>query len=160
MLKDSLLVVAIAIFSVSAAHGAASIPTAGSNWQRVEALQVGTSVEMKFKARRHLLCSVKTVTDDSFTCVHDIGFGSRDESFTKAEIKSIKIAHRARSGVYGSLIGGGVGAAAGGVLATQNHTYSGFPPAYALIYGFVGLISGAPVGYLTDFTASTVYRAN
>jgi hypothetical protein len=151
------LLLASLAFSIVSTANAQAAPAAGSNWQRVEALPVGTIVELRFKARHHMMCTVKAVTDDTLTCVHDIGFGTKDEAITRGEVKSVKIAHRGRSAVYGSMIGAGLGAAGGGIAGKENNYFSGFHAAFALMFTFVGGIAGA---YLTDCTASTVYRAN
>ena len=54
--------------------------------------------------------------------------------------------------------GSTVGAVGGG-LAERNNHYFAVPAAFPMIWGFTGLFAGVPTGYLSDFAATTVYRA-
>jgi hypothetical protein len=98
------------------------------------------------------------VAADSLTCEQDTGVGTKDLIFQRDEIKTIQLARRGRSAVLGGSIGAGVGAIAGGVQGLHSH-YFAVRGAFAMIYSFVGAFAGVPTGYLTDFSASTVYRA-
>ncbi len=95
---------------------------------------------------------------DSLTCSRDTGVGHKQLIFQRSEITSIKLAHRGRSAVLGAAILGGAGAAAGGIQGAKSN-YFAVKGAFAMIYAFSGAFAGAPIGYLTDFSASTVYRA-
>jgi hypothetical protein len=132
-------------------------PPAGSNWQHVMALPINTDVHVAAR-KSHALCTLKAVAADSLTCEQDTGVGTKDLIFQRDEIKTIQLARRGRSAVLGGSIGAGVGAIAGGVQGLHSH-YFAVRGAFAMIYSFVGAFAGVPTGYLTDFSASTVYRA-
>ena len=135
----------------------APMPPAGSDWRYVQALPVGTSVYVNAKTR-HKACKLRSVDADSFTC---FGVG-KDAVFQRAEIKTIKIAHRVRSTLVATvpgdamIVGGAVGLAA-------DHGCAGIAcnllPGAVLLGGVAVAAIGAPIGALTDFTRSTVYRA-
>jgi len=159
MVKRLLLLPALALLVVAPTH--AQRAPEGSNWQRIEALPVGTSVHVltRSSGKTHkTLCSVKSVDADTLTCILDTGVGPKELVLQRSEIGTIKLARRGHSGLLGGLIAGGAGAAAGGIVATRNHYYA-FGGAWAEIFGITGLCIGAPAGYLSDFTASTIYRA-
>ena len=132
-------------------------PPAGSNWQRVLALPLGTYIHVNASSR-HIPCTLKAVDLDTLICERDTGVGTREVIFQRPEIKTVKLARRGRSAVIGAGIGAGAGALGGGVYGLHNN-YFAFRGAFALIYTFAGAFAGAPTGYLTDFTASTIYRA-
>jgi hypothetical protein len=135
----------------------APTPLAGSDWRYVQALPVGTSVYVSAKTR-HTACKLQRVDADSFTC-----FGAgKDAVFPRSEIKTIQIAHRGRSTLVATvpgdalIVGGAVGLAADrGCSGIACNLLPG-----AVLVGGVAIASiGAPIGALTDFTRSTVYRA-
>jgi hypothetical protein len=103
-------------------------------------------------------CTLKAIDADSLTCIRDTGVSSKDVIFQRPEITAIKLAHRGRSALAGAGIGAGIGALVGGIEGIHNN-YFAVHGAFALIGVFAGLFAGAPTGYLTDFTASTIYRA-
>jgi hypothetical protein len=103
-------------------------------------------------------CTVKAIDANTLTCERDTGVGFKDLTFQRTEIKKVKIKHRARSTLIGAGIGAAVGALTAGIAERNNH-YFAVPAAFPLIWGFTGLFVGAPTGYLTDFTATTIYRA-
>jgi hypothetical protein len=82
-------------------------PPAGSNWQHVQALPVGASINVKAR-KSHAGCKLKSVDADSLTCTH-----GTDLVFQRADIVSIKIPHRGRSTLVGLGLGAGVGALIG-----------------------------------------------
>jgi hypothetical protein len=134
-----------------------SAPPAGSNWQNVIALPIGTAIHVQ--ARTHpTLCTLKSVDADTLICIRDTGVGAKDLTFQRSDIKTIQIARRGRSGLLGGSIGAGAGALAGGIVGLHSH-YFAVRGAWAMIFAFSGAFAGAPAGYLTDFTASTIYRA-
>jgi hypothetical protein len=133
-------------------------PPAGSNWQHVQALPIGTSIHVNAQ-KRHAVCTLKAIDADTLTCDRDTGVGTKELVFQRPEIKTIKLTRRGRSALLGGAIGAGAGALAGGIVGIHSN-YFVVHSAFAMIYGFVGAFAGAPTGYLTDFTASTVYRAN
>jgi hypothetical protein len=156
MFKQGLLVAALAVSAAVPANAHAAEP-AGSNWQHVEALPINTYIHINARTRR-MPCTLKAIDADTLTCDRDTGVGTKQVVFQRTEITAIKIAHRGRSALIGAGIGGGAGALGGGIYSINNH-YFAVRGAFAMIYGFAGLFAGAPLGYLTDFTASTIYRA-
>ncbi|MGD0798564.1 MAG: hypothetical protein ABR910_12655 [Acidobacteriaceae bacterium] len=132
-------------------------PPAGSNWQHVQALPINTDIHVQARTRRSL-CTLKAVDADTLTCERNTGVGVKQLTFWRSEIRTIKLARRGRSGVFGGLIGAGAGALAGGIGGLHSH-YFAVPGAWATIFAFAGAFAGAPTGYLTDFTTCTVYTA-
>jgi hypothetical protein len=154
----SLLLALFLLASAIAAPAQTPMPPAGSNWQHVQALPLGTSIHVDAK-KSHALCDLKTIDADTLTCERDTGVGTKEIIFQRPEIKNIKLARRGRSAVLGGLIGAGTGGLIGG-LAGIHSNYFAVHGAWALIGAFAGGFAGAPTGYLTDFSASTIYRAN
>ena len=132
-------------------------PSAGSDWAHVQALPAQTYVHINARTR-HAICYLTAVEADSLSCRKDTGVGHKELSFQRSEITSIKLARRGRSAILGAAILGGAGAIVGGVQATRSNYYA-VKGAWSMIYGFSGIFAGAPIGYLTDFSASTIYRA-
>ena len=133
-------------------------PLSGSNWQHVQALPVGASVQVKAR-KSHTNCYVKSVDADSLTCTH-----GKDIVFERSEIRSIKIPHRGRSIGVGAAIGAGVGfgIGAGAAAATDNGGWfsgGGWDALSGAVAGVLGAAIGTVTGGLTDFTHSTVYKA-
>ena len=157
MLKQSLLLATLFLPSCVIAQKPAPTPPVGSNWQHVQALPLGTYIHVNTRTRR-LPCTLKAIDADTLTCIRDTGVGSKEVVFQRPEITAIKLAHRGRSALAGAGIGAGAGALVGGIEALHNN-YFAVRGAFALIGAFAGLFAGAPTGYLTDFTAATIYRA-
>lgn len=130
---------------------------AGSEWGHVQALPVGTSIHIQGHTS-HALCALTAVDADSISCARDTGVGSKALTFQRTDVRTIKLARRGHSAVLGAAMLGGAGALAGGIQATQSNYYA-VKGAFAMIYGFAGAFAGAPIGYITDFSASTIYRA-
>lgn len=151
------LVASLSAAAQAAAPGGASAIPAGSNWQHVQALPVGTYLHVNAQ-KRHAVCTLTAVTETSLSCNRDTGVGTRAMSFDREEIRTVKLARRGRSALLGGAILGGAGAIAGGVQGSRSNYYA-VKGAFAMIYGFSGAFAGAPIGYLSDFSASTVYRA-
>jgi hypothetical protein len=137
-------------------------PPAGSNWQHVQALPVGASINVKAR-KSHAGCKLKSVDADSLTCTH-----GKDLVFQRADILSVKIPRRGRSTLIAMGVGAGVGAIVGATTsgcstAEKNSWFGCFltptRPQGAAIGALVFGLIGAPVGALTDFTRSTVYTA-
>jgi hypothetical protein len=82
-------------------------PPAGSNWQHVQVLPVGTSINVKARTS-HASCNVKSVDADSLTCT-----GKKGVVFQRTDVLSIGISHRGRSTAIGLGVGAGVGAGIG-----------------------------------------------
>ena len=138
-------------------------PSTGSNWQHVQALPVGASINVKARTS-HASCTLKSVSADSLTCTH-----GKDIVFQRADILTIKIPHRGRSALIGAAIGAGVGATVGAASGSSSCTQQAgqFLPCVNIfsrrdlaVIGTVAVgVIGAPIGALTDFTKSTVYKA-
>jgi hypothetical protein len=153
-----------ALWLFPAMHGAAQqpAPAAGSNWQRVMALPLGTQVVVKAKAH-NMTCNLKAVDAETLTCGPRGVLGNSDVVFQQAEIKLIKIKRRGRSTLIGAGIGGVAGAITG-FAATTNNGGGWFGPNFlrgpataGMAIGVGGI--GAIVGVTTDFASSTVYKA-
>ena len=157
MLKRCLLLATLTLSSFAIAQKTPPSPAAGSNWQHVQALPLGTYIRVNTRTR-HMPCTLKAIDADTLTCIRDTGVGSKEVVFQRPEITAIKLAHRGRSALAGAGIGAGTGALVGGIEALHNN-YFAVRGAFALIGVFAGLFAGAPTGYLTDFTAATIYRA-
>lgn len=131
-------------------------PPQGSNWQHVQALPPGTSIQVKTRSSK-VKCAVKSVDADSLTCLH-----GKDLVFQRGEIRSITVPHKGRSAWVGAAIGAGAGFGIGaGVSASEGGWFSGagWDALSGAIVGVVGGAIGALTGGLTDFTHSTIYKA-
>jgi hypothetical protein len=124
-------------------------PPAGSNWKHVQALPVGTDLYIKAKTR-HASCKLKKDDDSTLTCTSY----ANDIVFDRTEISSIKISRNGRSALAGLGIGVGTGAIIG--LTGCHGSWQG---ACTAVYGTILGGAGAILGFTTDFTRSTVYRA-
>ena len=126
-------------------------PAAGSNWQHVQALPVGASIQVQAR-KSHASCNLKSVDADTLTCTH-----RKDIVFQRTDILTIKIPRRSRSMLVGLDIGAGAGAVVGAATG-RNGTF--VPRGLgAIILAVPGAPIGLAVGGLTDFTKSTVYKA-
>ena len=138
-----------------------SQPPAGSNWQHVQALPAGTSINVTARTS-HLACKLKSVDAETLICTH-----GKDIVFQRSDILSIKIPRRGRSALIGLGIGAGagviVGAATGCSSAQKNSAWGCFlTPTRtqgAAIFGVLFGGIGAAIGAGTDFAKSTVYKA-
>jgi hypothetical protein len=156
------LVPALSASTQQPAQQPAAAPPAGSNWQNVEALPVGARVEIKAQTR-HASCKLKSVDADTLTCSQ-----AKEVVFQRTEILTIKIPRRGRSTLIAMGVGAGVGAIVGAATsgcstAEKNSWFGCFltptRPQGAAIGALVFGLVAAPVGALTDFTRSTVYKA-
>jgi hypothetical protein len=136
-------------------------PPAGSNWQHVQMLPLGASINVKARTS-HAACTLKSVDADSLTCTH-----GKDVAFQRADILTINISRRGRSALIGLGIGAGagviVGAATGCSSAQKNSAWGCFlTPTRTQGAGIFGVLFGgigAAIGAGTDFAKSTVYKA-
>jgi hypothetical protein len=133
----------------------APAPPAGSNWQYVQALPIGTSIYVNAK-RRCVSCVLYSVNADSLTCSHGTNI-----TLQRAEIKCINISHRGRSAWIGAAI-----LAAPGIVGVESVWKSRSPDAGPLNRGTAAVVAGTAsgivgglAGFFTDFTRSTVYKA-
>jgi hypothetical protein len=135
-----------------------SAPEPFANWRSVETLPPSAPVYLK-TTTRHLSCRVQSVEQESVHCG-----SAADSVIQRSEIQSIKRAHRGRSLLAGVALGAGVGAIVGAALGPKSCTantlcFDFINRADTAAFGavFFGIV-GAPVGYFTDFTRSTVYK--
>jgi hypothetical protein len=137
-------------------------PPAGSNWQRVQALPIGASIQVQAR-KSHSNCKLKSVDADTLTCTH-----GKDLMFQRTDILAIKIPRRGRSTLIAAGIGAGagaiVGAATTGCSTAAKNSFLGCfltptRPQGAAIGAVLFGVIGAPIGALTDFAKSTVYKA-
>ena len=133
-------------------------PPQGSNWQHVQALPLGTAIQVKTR-KSNAKCALKSVDADSLTCIH-----GKDLVFQRSEIRSITVPRRSRSTWVGAAIGAGAGFAvgAGGAAATDQGGWfsgAGWDALSGALMGVLGGAIGAGIGAATDFTHSTVYKA-
>jgi hypothetical protein len=142
------------------APSAPAPPPAGSNWQRVQALPVGQSINVTAR-KGHAGCKLKSVDADTLTCTH-----GKDLIFQRTDIVTIKVPYRGRSTLVGLAVGGGIGAVIGiasggpGCTSGQGFCFNLFSRGDLAAIGGVSLGAvGALAGGLTDFTRSTVYKA-
>jgi len=129
-------------------------PSTESDWQNIEVPPVGTSIYVNAKSR-DLNCTLKSVDSDALTCTQ-----AQDVVVKRAEIQTVKMAHRGRSAVLGMAIGGAVGVVAAEAAWNSHWSWNGVNRGSVAAYvgvPFAGI--GALVGYFTDFTRSTIYRA-
>jgi hypothetical protein len=152
MLKQALLV---AVLTVPVAARAAT--TVRSDWSAVQAVAPGTDVHINARTR-HTICTLKSVGTDTLVCNRNTGVGTKDLTFQRSEITAVKLARRGRSAVFGAAIAAGAGASIGAIEGSRSN-YFAVKGAFAMIYAFAGAFAGAPFGYLTDFSATTIYRA-
>jgi len=149
-LLPALLFVLVSPVQPLAQQPAQPTPPAGSNWQRVQALPIGTSIRLD-AGKRHQSCILSAIDADSLTCVH-----GKSLTFARSEIRTIKISHRVRSALIAAAIGAGAGA---GIMEAADKPGSWFHGAVVGVGAVIGVAIGAPIGALTDFAHSTVYRA-
>ena len=132
-------------------------PSVGSDWTRVQVLPPGAALHLN--GHPHTSCSFLRADADAVTCGHP----GHERVYPRAGIRSIKLAHRTRSTLAGLGIGAGTGAIIGFATGTRKDDFFGdnaFRGGITGVFAGIGGVAGAPVGYLTDFTAgSTIYRA-
>lgn len=152
-----LLVLTPTMYTVAQQTTPTALPE-GSNWQHVQALPSGASINVKARTA-HEVCKLKSVDADSLTCTH-----GKDLTFQRSDILSIRIPHRGRSALIGAAIGGGVGTGIGFAAGTNGSKDTFFGPnflrgAITAIGAVFGGVVGGTTGALTDFSRSTVYKA-
>ena len=123
----------------------------------MQALPPGTALHLN--GQPHTSCSFLRADADAVAC----GRLGHERTYPRAGIRSIKLAHRTRSTIAGLGIGAGTGAIIGFATGTRKDNFFGdnaFRGGVTGVFAAIGGVAGAPVGYLTDFTAgSTIYRA-
>ncbi len=153
----AILMLPASVLLTANAQSATAPTPAGSNWQHVQALPIGTNIQVT-ASKRPIVCTLTAVAADSLACDHNYRFEVHKLVFQRAEIRTVKLTRRGRSAVLAAAIGAGAGATAGGIQGIHSN-YFAVHGAFAMIYAFAGAFAGAPIGYFTDFSASTIYRA-
>ena len=95
-------VMTIVLVVLQANPANAQEPKAGSDWHNVQALPIGTKVEVNARSQ-HLRCSLVAVTEDGLSCSH--GAEKTSTTLQRVDVRSVKIVRRDRS----VLIGAGLG---------------------------------------------------
>ena len=141
-------------FSAAALHAATP-----AGWQAVQALAPNTRVHVKTDTRSSD-CHITAVTEDKLTCA--------EASFSRSEIKSIKLVNKTKSTLSGLALGAGVGAGAGaGIGSAINasdtgsilHVSGGKSAGVGAALGVViGAGVGALVGHSSNLFAATIYK--
>lgn len=130
-----------------------------TGWQAVEALAPQTRVQVKADTRSSS-CHLTAVSDDKLTCT--------ETSFSRSEIKSIKLVNKSKSTFGGLALGAGVGAGAGvGIGSAVNaadqssilHVSAGKSAAVGAGVGAIlGAGIGAIIGHHSTLFATTIYK--
>ena len=152
------LLLSLALLSVlpaAAQHPAQS--RAGSDWLYVQALPAGASIYVSPKTGKTFPCRFTSADTEALTCT--VNRFPTPIALPRSEIKTVKLARRTRSTWPGFGIGYPGGAAVGRIFGeTQPNSLVG---SLAIGVGaLAGIIAGSVIGHITDFTRSTVYRAN
>ncbi len=143
-------------FALSGIATLAQTTSPGEGWARVQALPLQAEVRVASDHHHGANCTVAAVTEEQLTCAQRV--------FPRAEVRSVKLAHRGRSTGAGFLIGAGVGGGIGaGVgVASKSAFFVGSNAKAAGVGALLGIIigggAGALIGHGTDFTSKTVYK--
>jgi hypothetical protein len=130
---------------------------AGSNWQRVQQLPPHAKVHVSADHKSRV-CVIDSVDEDKLTCSTGRVVATSHYTFTRSEIKSIKVTRYLVSTAVGAGIGGGVGAAAGAAAFSGNGSLVHGGQAAAVLGGGFAFVGGV-IGLTTDFVRGpTVYR--
>jgi hypothetical protein len=161
MRKLTIALLAVTIVSANAQQPPQPL-LEGSNWQHLQALPAGASIQVSARTR-HANCTFEKADDDTLTCTH-----GKSILFQRSEVKSIKIPRRGRSTLIALGIGAGsgaiVGAAITGCSTAQKDSFFGCfitptrPQGAAIGAALFGVIA-TPIGFFTDFARSTIYKA-
>lgn len=146
----------IACLTLSASALSAQNPT---GWQALQTLPPQTRLQVKADTHSSR-CHITSVTDDKLTCA--------ETSFTRSEIKSIKLVNKSKSTLGGLAIGAGAGAGVGvGIGSAVNagdkgsfvHVSSGKSAAVGAGVGAIlGAGIGALIGHHSNLFATTIYK--
>jgi hypothetical protein len=123
-----------------------------TGWSRVQQLKPGATLHIKTTTHTSIGCAFQSADDNSLTCTN-----KSSHTLQRTEIRSISMPHRGRSTLTGLAIGGGGGIITGAASIPNGQIVGKGTGAAVLGVGF-GVI-GAIIGFATDFTHSTIYRA-
>jgi len=134
---------------LSATLQADTIP---GRWELVDALKPGTPIIVHLKTGTRMECSLKTARQDVLELLDSTG---RIFTVPKSAIQEVlgadKVSDSARNGLlWGALIGGGGGIAAGAATSKLMTNEGGSGASWTAQWGLVGAEIGALAGYLGD----------
>lgn len=133
----------------SGASAQTTPPSTGHGWDRVQALAPGTHIRVHTRSHDRVDCHVHSVSADTLSCGLSV-------VLQRSEIKSIKTAHRVRSTVIG-VVAGYFATGLIALLGADHCNSVGCAAAVAVVA--LAVFVGTPiVAFLTDFTASTIYK--
>ena len=156
----ALLLMLIFQFCGPLRNSSAQQPKAGSNWTNVEALPPGTKIDLKTRTE-HIHCAITSVNEVVLNCAKG---SSAPLMVGRPDVLSIRIGHRTRSALIGGGVGGGALAIAGFAVTTGGSNNDLFGKNFlrgqvtAASLG-IGAVIGGGIGALTDFSKSTIYKA-
>lgn len=133
----------------------AKCQAAGSNWQRVQQLPVHSRIHVS-SDRMSRVCTVDHVDEETLVCSAGRMVQTSHYTFSRSEIKRIKVTRYALS----TAAGAGIGAAVS-IIALEAANGDGFFRQGELIGAgaAIGGVPGGIVGLLSDFARGpTVYR--
>lgn len=141
------------------AHLMAQAPVGGADWKRVEQLPLHTKVHVS-SDKMGRVCMVDSVDEGSLTCSAGHVVNTAHYTFSRAEIKSIKVTRYVLSTIGGAGIGAGVGAIIGAAGTQGDNDRIGITRGQVVgIVTLIGGVVGAAIGGPTDFLRGpTVYR--
>jgi len=131
-------------------------PPAGSNWGRVQALPMSTSIYVNAHSRT-TRCTLTSVDADTLTCTR-----GKAITFQRSDIASVKLPRHTRSTLIAAGIGAGVGALVVKAVAATIFGEATNGKAKGSVYAGgagLGAVVFGSIGYLTDDARSTVYKA-
>lgn len=154
------LILAVAGF----AEPSCAYAQAGSNWDRVKALDPGTTIHVRGERGRGVTCNVMQVEDSELVCArpHRILFFTTTDHlvFRRNQVREVRFTRRLLSSVVGAGIGIGAGVGLGYGLENAA-TRAEDPGLLQFTFGFLGGILGQGIGQGTDFLGGPViYRAH
>ena len=129
---------AIALFAVFSltATAFAEKPSLGDTWSHIAALPPSTHLHVA-SDKKGRTCFLISSDDEKLVCSNGKGSSGSSYTFTRAEVKSVKLTRYGRSTLVGLLVGGGAGAGIGAA---------------------VGLAAGGGIGGPTDWLRGpTIY---
>ena len=134
-----------------------SLPAcAQANWNTLKALPAHTKVHVNGD-KMSRACSLDAVTDETLVCSKGRMLSTAHYTFTREEVRTVKLSHYARSTLGGMAIGAGVGAALGFAMTGKDSFLpTGETRGLTTLAG-AGL-GGLALGPVDAFRGGTVYR--
>src|ERR1035441_4473956 len=154
----------VVFFAVAGLAGTrAAWGQAGSNWDRVKAVDPGTPIRLQGESGRRVFCDVLQVDDTQLICSRSrriLFFPMSDRMvYQRKQVREVRLTRRLLSSVVGAGIGVGAGVGVGYGLENQA-TRAEDPGLLQFTFGLLGGLVGEAVGQGTDFLGGPViYRA-